>query len=667
MTSRRIFALDIGTRKVMGLIAERRGDQLEVLESETREHSTRAMSAGEIQDISKVTQIVRQVAEALAQRSGETLRDVAVAVAGRNLRTVIGKSLTDCPKDRALEKRDIEQATFDALESALRQIGQDPGAERSQSQHSCVGYVVRRFLLDGVALAQPLGHQGERLEVEVLATFLPRQVLESQIAVLEAAGLEATSVTLEPIAALQASVSQDMRRLDLALVDIGAGTSDIALVSEGTVRAFGMVPCAGDSITEKICDDFLLDFNSAEKVKRALNGGGVIETLDIFQTPLRLKNRAVMNSISPAVADLAGRIAEGILELSRGKSPQAILCVGGGSLTPGLLGLLAQALEIPLQRVGVRSPGATNAFKDVHGGSLGPETATPLGIAEVASREGGVCFKKIFVNEQRFFLLASMAGRPMTALSALIAAGIAAKKIFGWPGSSKTYTVNGEFRILRARGGRAAHLELNGAPVDLDTPLSEGDRLNFTAAAGQDEVSGTVGEALGPLRHTLAVDGHSREVTIRVFANGRLVDPGEPLADRMRLTIEGTVLRDVLTPQERHQRRFLLNGRPAGLNALIQHGDRLETLAAPEQEPLPPNDLRPPRLEPAMTIRANGRRVTLEDPGRDTPIILVDALRHIPINAAAPAGKRLRLLLNGSDAQFTSPLHEGADVQVFFE
>ena len=72
MQSRTIFALDIGTRKVMGVVAERRGDMLEILESETQEHPTRAMSAGQIQDVPKVTQVVRQVVRALseAQRPG---------------------------------------------------------------------------------------------------------------------------------------------------------------------------------------------------------------------------------------------------------------------------------------------------------------------------------------------------------------------------------------------------------------------------------------------------------------------------------------------------------------------------------------------------------------------------------------------------------------------
>src|SRR5579863_4023330 len=201
MKTKKIFALDIGTRKVMGLVAVALEDGVKVLDWETREHPTRAMSAGQIQDVAKVTHVVEQIVGALAARTGEPLREAAVAVAGRNLRTLVGKAAIDCPKDRPLAQAEVDQATFDALENALMRLSlavEEPGP---RTRYYCVGYVVGRFVLDGEELPRPTGHRGERLEAEVLASFLPWKVLESQLAVLAAAGLEASSVTLEPIAA----------------------------------------------------------------------------------------------------------------------------------------------------------------------------------------------------------------------------------------------------------------------------------------------------------------------------------------------------------------------------------------------------------------------------------------------------------------------------------
>ena len=91
-------------------------------------------------------------------------------------------------------------------------------------------------------------------------TFLPRIVIDSLSASLSAAGLEMGSLTLEPIAAIQTAIPLSMRRLNLALVDIGAGTSDIALTRDGVIFAYGMVSVAGDEITEALCQHYLLDF-----------------------------------------------------------------------------------------------------------------------------------------------------------------------------------------------------------------------------------------------------------------------------------------------------------------------------------------------------------------------------------------------------------------------
>ncbi len=78
------------------------------------------------------------------------------------------------------------------------------------------------------------------------------------------------ALTLEPIAAINVLVPPSMRRLNVALVDIGAGTSDIAITNHNTVVSYGMVPVAGDEITEALSNHYLLDFPVAEQAKRFL-------------------------------------------------------------------------------------------------------------------------------------------------------------------------------------------------------------------------------------------------------------------------------------------------------------------------------------------------------------------------------------------------------------
>ena len=130
-----------------------------------------------------------------------------------------------------------------------------------------MGYTVSGYLLDRYPLTTLKGHTGQQLEADVVATFLPSEVVESLYAVMEAAGLEVASLTLEPIAALNAVIPAELRLLNLVLCDIGAGTSDIAVCRDGAVVGYTMATIAGDEITEALMRQYLVDF--ATEIGRA--------------------------------------------------------------------------------------------------------------------------------------------------------------------------------------------------------------------------------------------------------------------------------------------------------------------------------------------------------------------------------------------------------------
>ena len=108
----------------------------------------------------------------------------------------------------------------------------------------------------------------------MVATFLPSEVVDSLYAVMVEAGLEVASLTLEPIAALNAAIPEDIRLLNLALVDIGAGTTDIALCRDGGVVGYTMATVAGDEITEALMRACLVDYHTAERDQDAAGEGG---------------------------------------------------------------------------------------------------------------------------------------------------------------------------------------------------------------------------------------------------------------------------------------------------------------------------------------------------------------------------------------------------------
>ena len=190
-------------------------------------------------------------------------------------------------------------------------------------------------------------------QAEVIATFLPRIVVDSLGTALSEADLTMDTLTLEPIAAMHVVVPPTMRMLNIALVDVGAGTSDLAVSADGTVKGYGMVAYAGDAITKGLADHFLLDFKVAEKVKVELRPDEISTCQDVFGNTLHLAYEDVLAVIKPRVEILAEKIAQEIIKLNGGPPKGAIL-IGGGSRVPGFAELLAKHLELPENLVRIR-------------------------------------------------------------------------------------------------------------------------------------------------------------------------------------------------------------------------------------------------------------------------------------------------------------------------
>ncbi|WP_337444107.1 cell division protein FtsA [Bacillus coahuilensis] len=266
MEQSKIFALDIGTRSVVGIILQELEGKYEVIDVLSIEHKERAMLDGQIHDVVAVSEVIQDVKMQLERKHG-SLKRVCVAAAGRALKTESASAVLPIKGKPELTKEDVLHLELSAVQQAQSTAAEQ--AQESKSHHYyCVGYSVLYYRLDGEDIGNLIDQQGNEASVDIIATFLPRVVVESLISALKRADLEMEALTLEPIAAINVLIPPSMRRLNVALVDIGAGTSDIAITDAGTVIAYGMVPVAGDEITEALSDQFLLDFPLAEKDKK---------------------------------------------------------------------------------------------------------------------------------------------------------------------------------------------------------------------------------------------------------------------------------------------------------------------------------------------------------------------------------------------------------------
>ena len=335
-----IYALDIGTRSVIGMLGALEQGRIRILALEKQPHARRAMLDGQIEDIDQVAGAVSLVTHRLEEASGRRLTRACVAAAGRALRTELGRSTLELSAPEALGHERIHQLEATAVANAEQALSTDGPEEQ---RFFLVGYTPTQFWLDHYPLTTLLGHTGQHLEAAVVATFLPSEVVDSLYAVMQKAGLEVASMTLEPIAALNAAIPADLRLLNLALVDIGAGTSDIAVCRDGSVVGYTMATVAGDEITEALMRACLVDFPTAEAMKLELGRSKSVSFTDILGLEQTLPAEELFSLLDGPIQALADEIAQRICQSMEVLPPPSFWPAGGRQaphpLRPGGRGL----------------------------------------------------------------------------------------------------------------------------------------------------------------------------------------------------------------------------------------------------------------------------------------------------------------------------------------
>lgn len=587
----KVFALDIGTRSVIGIVAEKTPAGLKIVATERQEHKTRAMEDGQIHDVPQVAAVIENVKKALVKRVGQ-LKSAAVAAAGRALYTMTATA--DMEFSGIITAEQERSLDFAGVQAAQAQLATS-GTVEDLANYYCVGYSTVRYELDGTQLKTLVGQRGKLAAATVIATFLPRQVIDSMHSALQSVKLDMHALTLEPIAAINVLIPPTMRHLNLVLVDIGAGTSDVAITKNGSVIAYGMVPQAGDEITDALSQQFLLDFNVAEKLKRDATNGKQCKFADIMGTEYDLAPDKVLEPILPNIHSLAEAIAQQIMDLN-GDVPQAIILVGGGALTPNLAKYVAEIMKLPSGRVAVRHPDKIEGIPDIPEELKLPDAVTPLGILKIASLNT-LHFLRVYVNDAEYSLFNF---RDLTVSDALLNAGINLKKLNGRPGLGTMLKVNGENKFIPGTMGTMAELTLDGAPANLDAPIHEGSRIQVTPGKNGSVPEITLEDILQmPPSYAVFINGEKTTIAAQFTINGKPAQPGQLLHDGDEITsAETRNLGEVLkaagfpplgkkikyTLNDRESQytispKILLNDNPASLSTEVHQQDYIEYIA----------------------------------------------------------------------------------------
>lgn len=470
-----VFGLDIGTRSVVGIIGYKNNDGTFVVVAQVSvEHHTRAMLDGQIHDIGKVAATIEKIHKKLEDITGRRFKDVCIAAAGRVLMTVEAEAQMDFHSDTVITSEHIYTLDMIGVENAYSILREEKQSD--DIRFYCVGYSVKHYYQNGYMISNLEGHKANNIKEELIATFLPNEVVDGLYAAVERTGLYVSNLTLEPIAAINVAIPEKFRLLNIALVDVGAGTSDISITKDGSIIAYGMIPCAGDEITECIAKYYLTDFNEADRLKCASTLNEEVEFNDIMGLPQRVTADDIAAVTEETIKMITKGVADKIKELNGGKSVSAVFVVGGGGKAKGFTENLAEYLGLQKERVALRGSevlGNVNFMQDdVVIDSL---LVTPVGIC-LNYYEQRNNFIFVTVNGERIKLYNN---NKLTIMDAAVQMGFPNEDLFPKRGKSLIYYVNGEKRMLRGKEGEAAIVRLNGKQTGMSTHVEKNCKVDI--------------------------------------------------------------------------------------------------------------------------------------------------------------------------------------------
>lgn len=689
-----IFGLDIGTRSIVGTVGYREQERFHVVAMAVRYHDTRSMIDGQIHDIAKVSQDIIEVKQQLEkQLGGRKLHDVCIAAAGRVLKTAIGHGEYEFSENTVITQEYIHSIDLIGVEQAHNEILQELNESHETTKYFCVGYTVVKYFLNNYEITNLEGHKGTKIAADVLATFLPEEVVDSLYAAVEQAGLYVTNLTLEPIAAMTVAIPEQYRLLNIALIDIGAGTSDICITKDGSVIAYGMIPAAGDELTEALVKKYLIDFQTAEKLKTVSARRKSVTYKDIMGISHKITPAEIYQTTEEVKETISKKISDKIIELNGGTSVSAVFVVGGGGKLPGFTDTLAVDLNLPAERVALRGEEVMNTIDfQVEGIKKDPLYVTPIGI----------CLN--FFDQKNNFIFVNVNGErvklynndKLTIFDAAVQYGIPNEDIFPKRGEDITFKINEKTRIVRGYSGEAAVISQNGKNVGMNAVIEANDNIRIQPStkgkSAEIELS-TLPEYAGML--TFRVNGNDVSCPKFATVNGKFassmyqIQDGDEVCMRNYYTVgQLRTFMDLTTDFYAY-----VNHQIAEEDEKIYENFEVEFVTRKEETPIIPDDeivetveeeaaavekaektvpeqkmISQPHMMPGtkreITVIVNKTPVTLRGKERYT---FVDILDFYPFDLTTMRGKRLVTNVNGTHAEFIQPIDEGAVIDIYWE
>ena len=401
-TKNLIVGLDIGTSKVVAIVAELTPDgRLDVIGMGS--HESKGLKKGVVVNIEATVNAIQRALEEAELMADCKIQRVYTGIAGSHIRSFNSTGMVPI-RDREVTPMDVNRV----IETAR--------AMPIPTDQQVLHILTQEFIIDGQdGVREPLGMSGVRLEVKVHIVTGAVSAAQNIVKCVRRCGLEVSDLILQPLASSLAVLTEDEKELGVCLVDIGGGTTDVAIFREGAIRHTAVIPIAGDQITNDIAMALRTPTQEAEELKLR-HGCSLRQLADALETievpgvgdrpPRELSRQTLAEVIEPRVEELYSLVQKVLREsgyeelLSSG-----IVLTGGSSVMQGMVELGEEIFHMPV-RLGV--PRYAGGLSDV---IRSPRYSTAVGLLldgkarsdrGLLARQGG-SFKQVFSRMREWF------------------------------------------------------------------------------------------------------------------------------------------------------------------------------------------------------------------------------------------------------------------------
>ncbi len=382
MRDRLVAALDLGSSKTFAVIAQGTGNAREpgakILGVGFAR--TTGVKRGVVRDIEETTRSISQAMRDAERMAGLEVPTVYCGIAGDHVQTRISTGLASVASEE-IARADVQRV--DDVAKAVS-LGDD---------YELLHYIPQEYKVDNQGgINDPVGMTGLRLEVEMCLVAVQNKAARNLRKSVERAGYKVTELVLEPLAASLATVTADEKEIGCALIDLGSGSTSIAVFHDGKMRHLSSIPFGGANVTSDIVQGLGVTQGDAERLKEKSGCAfsPLVDTDEVIEIPgtpgqgaRQVKRELLAHIIHQRMDEILGLVADRIEEAGyAGRLAAGAILTGGGAQLLGIVELTREVFAMPV-REGIPGQGIVGIVDQVQA----PRFAVPVGLVLYAGRQ----------------------------------------------------------------------------------------------------------------------------------------------------------------------------------------------------------------------------------------------------------------------------------------